>query len=172
LVSGFPKKEDPKPNPPLAKTARSPVHRGGGATRYFFSSFFASAAGADEELDGAALEEDEDELSEDDGALGDEGAVLDEPVEGEDGEAGALEAGGVLLELEEGDLAGALSLPHAASANAPTTAMSSALFMDLSFVGLGVGTTRYCRNSEMKLASGRGQFRRRHSPTVVLETAG
>ena len=86
---------------------------------YFFSSFFSSAAGAGDE--GAALE-DEDELSDDDGA------VLEAPLDGE--VAGALEAGGVLLLLE--GLAGALlglSRPQAVSATAAATAMSSALFI-------------------------------------------
>jgi hypothetical protein len=93
---------------------------------YFFSSFFSSAAGAGDE--GAALE-DEDELSDDDGA------VLEAPLEGE--VAGALEAGGVLL-LE--GLAGALlglSRPQAVSANAAATAMSSALFIQVPLIGLG-----------------------------------
>lgn len=93
-----------------------------------------SAAGAGEELVGAALEEDDEEASEDDGAL-EEGEVLEAPLEGE--VLGALEAGGVLLEVE-GDLAGALSFPHAASANAAATAMSSALVIRM-FLYLGLG---------------------------------
>jgi hypothetical protein len=74
---------------------------------YFFSSFFSSAAGA--------------------------GALLEAPLEGEAlGDAGALEAGGVVLLLEEleGALLG-LSRPQAASVNAAATAISSALFIQV-----------------------------------------
>jgi hypothetical protein len=86
-------------------------------TSYFFSSFFSSAAGADDEEDGAVLE-----------------APLDGDVLGD---AGALEAGGVLLLEElEGALLG-LSRPQAASVNAAATAISSALFIQVPLTGLG-----------------------------------
>jgi hypothetical protein len=134
----------------------------------------------DEELDGAALDEDEEE---------DDGGVLEAPLlEGDElleGEALLLEGEELLLEggvLElEDEEAGALddgvflasSRLQAARANAAATAIRRALFIHFLWLsGVGGFKGPYSRNSQMKLPSRGRQFRTVHSPTVVLDTAG
>jgi hypothetical protein len=115
------------------------------------SSFFASALGVEEELDGEALDEDEDE--------GDvpEAPLLegDELPEGDDALEELLDGG--VLELEDDEDGeeedGALedflasSRPQAVRANAAATAMRSALFIEFLWVS-GVGGLKAARNSK------------------------